>query len=72
MLRTAVLKDKQFNQQLIFYYKLTGTSFLKVLCVGLVIVVVLATVVVVVVVVTRVLGCPGCGALSPIGGWAWD
>lgn len=36
--------------------KLTGTSFLKVLGVGLVMVVVLATVVVVVVVVTSVLG----------------
>lgn len=36
--------------------KLTGTSFLKVLGVGLVMVVVLATVVVVVAVVTRVLG----------------
>lgn len=36
--------------------KLTGTSFLKLLGVGLVMVVVLAAVVVVVVVVTRVLG----------------
>jgi len=36
--------------------KLTGTSFLKVLGVGLVMVGVLATVVVLVVVVTRVLG----------------
>lgn len=55
-----------------FSVKLTGTSFLK-LVVGLVMVVVLAAVVVVVVVVTRVLGCPGCGALGPPGccDWAW-
>lgn len=51
--------------------ELTGTSFLKVLGVGLVMVVVLAVVVVVVVVVTRVLGWPGWGALGPPGCWDW-
>lgn len=53
--------------------KLTGTSFLKLLGVGLAMVLVLVTVVAVVVVVTRVLGCPGCGALRPAGccDWAW-
>lgn len=55
--------------------KLTGTSFLKLLGVGLAMVLVLVTVVAVVVVVTRVLGCPSCGALRPAGccdwEWAW-
>lgn len=49
---------------------LTGTSFLKLTAVGLVMVVVLAAVVVVVAVVTRVLACPGWGALGACD-WAW-
>lgn len=51
--------------------ELTGTSFLKLLGVGLVMVVVLAVVVVVVVVVTRVLGGPGWGALGTPGCCDW-
>lgn len=47
--------------------ELTGTSFLKLVAVGLAIVDVLEAVVVGVVVVTRVLGWPGCGALRPAG-----
>lgn len=52
-------------------FKLTGTSFLKLLEVGLAMVVVFAAVVVVVVVVTRVLGCPGCGAFGTPGCCVW-
>lgn len=48
----------------LFPQVLTGTSFLKLPGVGRVMVVVLVTVVVVVAVVTRVLGCPGWGALG--------
>lgn len=51
--------------------ELTGTSFLKLLGVGLVMVGVLTVVVVVVVVVTKVLGWPGGGALGPPGCCAW-